>query len=227
MFIRNHYIKKGIYSPITQNQRHIDMIHEMCRDEKSALKKFAFDKHFDESHKSIIVLSNPTNVIDMRFAPKEIREKVVKVDGLISYIRSLQNVSTASSMSDKEMKALAEFFLQKNVTNETDYTEKYRKKIVESQVDEESTEQSDTEISEVVSNIEDTNLYKALKDYRLKKSKEEGVKPYVLYSNYQLEEIIKNVPKTLEELKAIKGFSDKRCSKYGEDILKIISENQK
>jgi superfamily II DNA helicase RecQ len=180
-------------------------------------------------YKSIIVLANPSSVIDMRFAPKEIREKVVKVDGLINYIRGLHNVSTTRNMSDKRMKELAEFFLQKNIVNENDYTEKYRNKISETQAAEEiiekCAEQSGAEITEALPNIEEVHLYKALKEYRLKKSKEEGVKPYVLYNNSQLEEIVKNVPKTIEELKSINGFGDIRCSKYGEDILKIISEN--
>lgn len=224
----NRYIKKGIYSPVTQNQRHIDMIHEMRREEVSALKKLSFDKHFEEYHKSIIVLANPNTVVDMRFAPKEIREKVVKVDGLISYIRVLHNVSTVSNMSDKEMKELADFFLEKNVLNEKDYTEKYRKNIIETQTEEvvveEKTEQAVVLATEQV-NIEDTPLYKALKDYRLKKSREEGIKPYFLYNNSQLEEIVRVAPKNVEELKKINGFGDIKCSKYGDDILNIIREN--
>ena len=228
--IGNRYIKKGIYSPVTQNQRHLDLIHEMRREAKPSLLRSSFDKHFDEFYKSIIVLANPNSILDMRFAPKDIKEKVVKVDGLISYIKVLQNISTASSMSDKEMKELADFFLERNVVNKKDYTEKYKKSILESVYEKnEAEETKELCISapvESAAKIEDTPLYKALKDYRLKKSREEGVKPYVVYNNSQLEEIVKSPPETLEAMKRINGFGEVRCSKYGEDILKVISEYQ-
>ena len=92
--IGKRYIQKGIYSPVTQNQRHLDMIREMRRESVPLLRRASFDKNFDANYKSIIVLANPSTIIDMRFAPKPVREKVVKVDGLINYIRILQNVST-------------------------------------------------------------------------------------------------------------------------------------
>ncbi len=37
--------------------------------------------------------------------------------------------------------------------------------------------------------IEESNLYKELKQYRLERSKADGIKPYFIYSNVQLEEI--------------------------------------
>ncbi|MBR4628797.1 MAG: HRDC domain-containing protein, partial [Ruminococcus sp.] len=65
----------------------------------------------------------------------------------------------------------------------------------------------------------------ALKNYRYTKSKEEGVKAYFIYNNAQLEEIIRTSPKTLSELKKVNGFGDVKCQKYGNDILKILSDN--
>ena len=82
----------------------------------------------------------------------------------------------------------------------------------------------DNQTSNTVS-IEETNLYKELKKYRLERSKTDGVKPYFIYSNVQLEEITTNKPKTIEELKSIKGFADLKCQKYGEDILNIVVSN--
>ncbi|WP_294099401.1 HRDC domain-containing protein [uncultured Ruminococcus sp.] len=43
-------------------------------------------------------------------------------------------------------------------------------------------------------------------------------------AKYQLEEIIKTNPQTLEELKSIKGFGDAKCLKYGKDILMILGD---
>ena len=52
----------------------------------------------------------------------------------------------------------------------------------------------------------------------------EKIKPYFIFNNAQLEEIIKTNPQTLEELKSIKGFGDAKCLKYGKDILMILGD---
>ena len=229
------YIQKGIYSPVTQNRRHLDMIREMCRENVPLLRRPSFDRCFYDNYKSLIVLANPSSIIDMRLAPKEIREKVVKVDGLISYIRVLHNVSTVPSMSDVEMEYRANFFLENSVPNKKDYTEKYRQAIsgnaaiqeeAEIVSEQRNEEQNASVPVETAENIENTPIYQALKKYRLNKSREERIKPYFLYNNSQLEEIIRISPKTIEELKKVNGFGDVKCAKYGQDIIKIIYENQ-
>lgn len=229
------YIQKGIYSPVTQNQRHLDMIREIRRESKPLLLRTVFDKYFDENFKSIIVLANPSTVIDMRSAPKAIREKVVKVDGLISYIKALYNACTTEAGSDKDMEERANFYLEKSVPNTQDYTEKYRQAIsgnaaiqeeAEIVSEQRNEEQNASVPVETAENIENTPIYQALKKYRLNKSREERIKPYFLYNNSQLEEIIRISPKTIEELKKVNGFGDVKCAKYGQDIIKIIYENQ-
>lgn len=74
-------------------------------------------------------------------------------------------------------------------------------------------------------NLEDTPIYIALKKYRYDTSKEEGVKPYFLFNNAQMEDIISKMPGTLEDLKKISGFGDVKCQKYGEAILEIVRAN--
>lgn len=218
-----NYIKKGIYSPVTQNQRHLDMIHEIRRNEKNILLRSSFDKYFNDNYKSIIVLANPNSVLEMKYAPKDIQNKIVKVDGLISYIKTLQEKSDSYNMSDKEMKELADFFLEKSVSNEMDYTEKYRKLLAEDAPKVTAKEEIASE-NEIKEPNENTELYKALKKYRLNKSKTEGVKAYFIYNNTQLEEIITKAPKSIEDLKKINGFGDVKCTKYGNDILQILEE---
>lgn len=80
------------------------------------------------------------------------------------------------------------------------------------------------EIVEELDSIEETALYKELKEYRLNKSREEKIKPYFLYNNLQLEAIIRAKPKTVEELKEINGFGNVKCEKYGADIIEIIKK---
>ncbi|WML34334.1 HRDC domain-containing protein [Clostridium sp. OS1-26] len=73
--------------------------------------------------------------------------------------------------------------------------------------------------------IEENNLYKELKRYRLERSKADGIKPYFIYTNVQLEEIANKKQKTIDELKAIKGFGDVKCEKHGEDVIGIVRRN--
>ena len=75
------------------------------------------------------------------------------------------------------------------------------------------------------SNIKE-EIIKKLKEYRLKKSKEEGYKPYFIFNDKQMMFLIDKMPKTKEELKEISGFGEVKVNKYGEDIIKIFLENK-
>lgn len=285
----NYYHKEGIYSPITQNQRHIDMIKEKRRNSKGILGKMFFDRFFENTYKSIVVLANPKSVLDMRYAPKEIKSQIVKVDGLNNYIKRLNNDSSNEAMSDKQMKEMADFFLLNSVHNNSDFTSKYYDEIKSSvkekdiaqevsfnindnnseinsnvdnnanqmvfnqnNIDDFVNEAIDTKAnfdingerliltkkindnslnnnfdlkeSENVNNIEELPVYKALKDYRYNQSKIEKIKAYYIFNNAQLKSIIEANPKTINELKMIKGFAEIKCSKYGEDILRILKK---
>lgn len=217
------YIKKGIYSPVTQNQRHLDMIYEIRRIHKHPLMRPLFDRYFNDNYKSIIVLANPNSVLNMELAPKDIQKKIVKVDGLISYIKTLHSNRDVEDSSDNNMKELADFFLAQSVPNEMDYTEKYKNLLVEETPKIPVIEELAKE-NVIQEPIENSELYKALKNYRLNKSKAEGVKAYFIYNNTQLEDIITKAPKSIEDLKKINGFGDVKCAKYGNDILQILEE---
>lgn len=222
----------------------------------------------------------------MRYAPKEIKSQIVKVDGLNSYIKKLNNESSNESMSDKQMKEIADFFLLNSVQNNSDFISKYydeinielklssNEKNIVNNVDfnigdnnsptvlntnnndinsnkdkidnsvNQATDKKDSfdinnenvdlsnkindnnlkQDSENIDNMEELPVYKALKNYRYNQSKIEKVKAYYIFNNLQLEALIKANPKTICELKNIKGFAEVKCSKYGEDILKILKE---
>ena len=72
-----------------------------------------------------------------------------------------------------------------------------------------------------INNCED-KLRGALREYRLNKSKEDNIKPYMVFNNETMECIINNRPKTREDILSIRGFGVVKCEKYGDDILAII-----
>lgn len=178
--------------------------------QKSFISKRIAEKVFNKTFIPLVVLANPKTVLNNRFAPKSIKDKVIKADGLIQYMKDVYNNSEliASSLSDTEK--WAESFLNKNCINDADYLTKYDKYI--------TSEKSDSNCSD----IKNSALFDELKAYRLQMSRQENIKPYYIYNNEQLNDLINKKPKSLDEIKQISGFGEKKTEKYGEDIINII-----
>lgn len=119
-----HYKKEGLYSPITQNERHIRLIKQRIRD-KSIIHKLMFNEGEDEIWKSIVVLANPKTVLNNRYAKKEIKEKVIRADQLVNFIKKTEAESKNATMTDSQMKDSAEKWLSRCKINPVDYTAKF------------------------------------------------------------------------------------------------------
>ena len=132
--------KEGIYSPITQNRRHLELIKAMRGAERSnVLTKALFENSFYETYRSIVVLVNPKTVLYDRYAKKEIKNQVIRADQLAEYIRTTDR-SSGASFSEKEMENVATFFRNNHRENATDYTAKYRDAVAQDLAAEQETE---------------------------------------------------------------------------------------
>lgn len=119
--------KEGIYSPITQNRRHLELIKEIRSAERGNIfSKAIFERHFYDIYRSIVVLANPKTVLYDRYAKKEVKSQVIKADQLAQYIRRIDSEPNAVLMSEKDMEAMAHFFLQIHKQPNIDYTEKFK-----------------------------------------------------------------------------------------------------
>lgn len=128
----NKVSKEGIYSPITQNQRHMELIKAIRLQSKgNFITKTIFEKNFYSNYHSIVVLANPKTVLNDKYAKKEIKEQVIRADQLVSYIKKVDAGVTDYTSSDKEMEELANFFISQHKVNPVDYAEKYRKLLEE------------------------------------------------------------------------------------------------
>ena len=132
-------IKEGIYSPITQNERHRMVIKNIRIQEKNIVTKLFFDKAFDNNYQSIVVLSNPKTILYDKFTKKELKNKVIRADKLIEYIKEKDKEVTDIKYSNEEMLKVATFFLDNNIQNKSDYTKKYEEILLS--VDNEGNEQ--------------------------------------------------------------------------------------
>ncbi len=221
----NLYKHIGIYSPVTQNQRHLDLIKAKKSCEKSGKSKSDFLKWFDTFNKSVIVLAAPQSTIDLKKAPKSIKDIIVRADGLIAYLKRVCDNNDDFESSDKEMQEIAEGFLKLSKEHIVDYSSKYSSDNDCSNIEEENIKPENCdEIDSSLGEIESRPVYKELKEYRLMKSRKEGVKAYFVFNNEQLKNIVLKMPKNKSELLKISGFGEIKVEKYGDDIISIIQK---
>ena len=63
----------------------------------------------------------------------------------------------------------------------------------------------------------DMGVFNLLREWRAKRSREEGVPPYILFTNKQLAQIAKGRPHTLAELEKVDGVGLAKREKYGQE----------
>lgn len=241
-FIRSYellgkYVKEGIYSPITQNQRHMRILKEIRKTSKQNIfSKFLFERNFDNNYKSIIVLANPKTYLNSKYAKKEVKEQVIRADQLISYIKKTDNADTSIEMDENTMYDLAQFYLNSNQPTKSNYVQKYD--VVLTEATQEKTncslsapasEEINSSTTSICCDTSTSNeaLIKELKSYRLAQSRSENIKPYFIFNDNQMQDLIQKNPSNKNELLEVSGFGNKKVDKYGEVILEILRKYPK
>jgi len=203
-FIRNYNGKsEGFYSPITQNERHIDLISNMLYSKKGFLGKILFNNTIKQNIESLVVFVNPKTIIKKYYAPKRIKSKIIRADEINSYIKSIISKCEYKKL---DIKSFANFFEFYNIKKEFNYSSKYDKYLITNKT------------------FDLTVLKEDLRKYRLEKSKICNVKPYIIFTNEQLDNIIELLPKSKDDLLNINGFGQFKVSNYGEDIISIVKK---
>lgn len=67
-------------------------------------------------------------------------------------------------------------------------------------------------------------LYKRLKEWRREKAEKQNMPVFIIATNKQLIDVIKQNPETIEQLKNIQGFGKKKLSMYGKELLKLLHD---
>lgn len=73
----------------------------------------------------------------------------------------------------------------------------------------------------------DLELFKRLRILRKDISRKEGVKPYIVFTDSMIMDIINKNPKSKEELKNIRGFGEQKIIKYGSFIITTLKDYEK
>lgn len=75
--------------------------------------------------------------------------------------------------------------------------------------------------------VRDKELFMVLKNWRRDKAYKEQIKPYIIFSDSTIIEIVNIMPKNIDELISIRGVGEKKIKKYGNDIINLITEYNK
>ena len=209
----NNKNKVGIYNPITQLDRHINIIRRYIEDRNNFIGKLIVKKIFDSMYHGIVVLANDNTVVEDKYAPKTVKNKVIRADKLIEYIKYIEKNTDSYASSEKDIISSCNNILALCKKEET-----FAEEIPLLNINEDITDNNKT-----ININNDDEIRTNLKKYRLNKSRELNYKPYFIFSDKTLEELINKKPKNKVELKQIEGFGDKKIEMYGIDIIKIIN----
>ncbi len=209
--INGRRLKTGIYSPITQVKRHVELLKHMAYQKYGIIKKMFFKNYLNDLFIPIVVLANEKTILKDRYAPKEIKNKIIRRDQLISYIEKIEN-QKQKIYSEKSIQEFCDSLLKYHVEK---YEDKEQNVVIEKEVDKKE------------NNENDETLRNQLKKFRLEKSKEEKCQAYIIFNDKTLEKIIEKKPKTLDELLNVEGFGQFKVDKYGKEILEIVKEQEK
>lgn len=203
--------KEGIYSPLRQAEKHIDLFKKVWQTRHNTLYHniLNYKKKFDLWNKPLVVLSNSKNIIDVRKAPKDIKDKIVRSDYLVSLIKkdiskcSKDLLSTKNQMEKNAYTIMADY----NRTVYKDYEAEFMKLV----------DFSENKIDK------NEKIKQKLLEYRQNKSKQKNIPIYYIFTDEELEKILELMPKTKEQLESLNILPKIKLDLHGEEIIVIIN----
>lgn len=213
-YIYNHKkIVEGIYSPIRQAERHIEIFKKLLDENQTGIM-YNLLKNVQQSwFKPLVVLANSKNILKLQYAPKEIKSQIVRSDSLIDYIKKdINNLDKDYLSSQKYMNDLAFKIMQNyNQDIEKDYKEDFQKWLEKDKVE------------PLSSNANNEDIKNKLINYRKTKSQEKNIPPYYIFTNEELNLLLTHLPKTYQELEKSNILSNIKLKLHGQEIINIIN----
>ncbi len=205
-------IRKGMPSPIRQAEDQMAVFKKIWYSSKKDnklikfLKKTLWEKSFDKVYKTLAVAANPETILDTSKAPISLKYKVIRADRLVDQIKyDIDHFDKELLSSNNMMKKQAENFLELNKNNDTNYYEYYKHKYIN------ETKLSDEKLKEIMIN------------FRKNRSNELQLPESYIFTDVELEKLIKVRPASVDELKDILT-PDKKIEVHGEEIIKLVNK---
>lgn len=112
--------KEGMYSPVSQNEKHIKLLKNMLIDNKIINKRQVY---------SLVVSANEKTIINKQLAPKGIKDIIIKHDSLVKRLENIAALDTDYSKSTKKLLTIAQFIYDNSKEKDFDYISKFNLKI--------------------------------------------------------------------------------------------------
>ncbi len=195
-FYKGKKIKKGMQSPYRQVGAQRDVYKKIWSKERGKLRSFLFEKNFEDLHRILVVAANGENILNTRYAPKEMKNNIIKADGLIRKLEYDRDHSDKTLWDSKAtMDNWARYFLNLNVENKEKFdfeineldNNEVAEEIFEESVAENKKENTPDNKIDIVINQE--ILKEKLIEFRKLRSKEKNIPAYYVFTNEELEKI--------------------------------------
>lgn len=127
----NRFCKEGIYSPITQNARHMAVLKEKKVEGKNVIMAVLSNSGFDDCFRSLVVLANPKTVLNDKYAKKEVKSQVYRADQLVNVIKRVNQQSKEPKFSVKEMQEIGNTWLERQSAHPDHRIDRFEQMIAE------------------------------------------------------------------------------------------------
>ena len=201
--------KEGMYSPIRQVERQVEVLRSMLVDHEVIEKTpilFA------------VAFANEKTVIDLKKAPTNIKNKVFRSDGIVTFLKAELTKKSPVHFFDKRMRDIAEYVNGQHINKHS--LETPEEEVVSFHIEEEVPVAATVEVEQIPVSNEDLAL--KLKRFRKKTADESGRKAFHIFTNKTLDSLVEIKPTTLDELRKIPGISDKKIEEFGVELVAIL-----
>lgn len=204
--------KEGMYSPVRQVERQVDVLRKMLMD-NGVIERTPI--------RYVVAFANEKTVLDFKKAPMEVKDKVFRSDGIVSFLKSELAKKSPVHFLDNRMRGFAEYIKEQHV-GKAEIVDQEEAEV--SFYTEEASAESDQVLETSVCGNSAVELEKLLKEFRKNLADSSGRKAFHVFTNKTLDELIEKRPQTLDELQQIHGMGDKRIDEFGEELVKIVRE---
>lgn len=222
----NKVVKEGIYSPIRQAERHVEIFKKIwAKRHTGILSKTLGYKNFEKWQKPLVVMANSKNILDIKKAPQNIKDKIIRSDALVDYIKKDIQLNKDTLSNQKQMHETAYNIMQYyNHFLQRDYEQELRDWLQGKSNDwfKENIQNIPNAIKTSTESI--LELRKKLAEYRLTKSKKRNIPAYYIFTNDELDKLLIALPKDMDSLKKSKILNDTKIKLHGKEILEIINK---
>ena len=202
--------KEGMYSPIRQVERQVEVLRSMLVDHEIIQRTPIL---------YAVAFANEKTVIDLKKAPTNIKDKVFRSDGIVTFLKTELAKKSPVHFFDKRMRDFAEYINGQHINKHL--VENPEEEVVNFYTEEEEVPVAAT-IEVEPTPVSNDHLELKLKKFRKKTANESGLKAFHIFTNKTLDLLLEIRPTTLDELRKIPGISDKKIDEFGVALVAIL-----